>query len=50
MKGGSEIEVKISPFMIALANGVFFADIATNTPGIEDIIVQVSFHGYERIL
>lgn len=50
MKGGSEIEVKISPFMISLGNGVFFADTLNNVPGIEDIIVQVSFHGYERIL
>ena len=50
MKGGSEIEVKISPFLISLSQGIFFLDIQTNISSIEDITVQVSFHGYERIL
>jgi len=50
MKGGSEIEVKVSPFVNLPISGIFFYDTQNDVSSITQMIVQISFHGYERIL
>ena len=52
IKGGSEVEVKVSPFLNSPENGVFFTDFAPPVPesSISKITVQLSFHGFEKIL
>ena len=52
VKGGSEVEVKVSPFLNSPENGLFFTDINVDPTlsSITGITVQISFHGYEKIL
>jgi hypothetical protein len=52
VKGGSEVEVRVSPFVNRPSEGVFFSELVqgTTTSKIRKIVVQISFHGYERIL
>ena len=56
IKGGSEVEVTINPVINTAGSGIFFTEaIPPGQPteevsSIKKIIVQISFHGYERIL
>ena len=52
VKGGSEVEVKVAPILNSPQNGVFFTDVTVDPhlSSISKITVQLSFHGFEKIL
>jgi hypothetical protein len=50
VKGGSEVEATVTPTLNVSADGVFFNDTVAETTSLTKITVQLSFHGFERIL